>query len=397
MGLKDAFIVGAADTKIGKQPDKTAMQLYGEAVRAALADAGLKKEDVDLVYTGLPHSAPVLCFPPVFCEIMGLKPAFCSSMEAGGASPVQMVLTAAAAIAAGQGEVALCVFGDKTATTDPVRGAYAWMRPEEGKQSSGGITTGPTMEFEAPYGTFIATIAFAMLAQRYMSRYNIKPEQMAGPSMSARAFGAINPEAQMHSKGALTHDQYMAGRLISTPLRVMDCSLVSDGAAAVIVTSRGVAEGTRKKPIRVIGGGGETTHWNVSQTPDIQDMAARKSAERAYKSTGLGPKDIQVFNPYDCFSITVMLQLELMGFCGEGEGAAYAMSGAIGLGGKIPVNPHGGMLAHGHLAGMNHVTEMVKQLRGECGPRQVKDAKIGMVTGNGGYMSDHTTMLLGGD
>lgn len=397
MGSKDAFIVGAADTKIGKQPDKTAMQLYGEAVRAALADAGLKKEDVDLVYTGLPHSAPILCFPPIFCEIMGLKPAFCSSMEAGGASPVQMVLTAAAAIAAGQGEVALCVFGDKTATTDPARGAYAWMRPEEGKQSSGGITTGPTMEFEAPYGSFIATIAFAMLAQRYMARYNIAPEMMAGPSLSARAYGAMNPEAQMHSKGALTLDQYMAGRLIAAPLRVMDCSLVSDGAAAVIVTSKAVAEGTRKKPIRVIGGGGETTHWNVMATPDIQDMAARKSAERAFKSTGLTPKDVNLTCLYDCFSITVMLQLELMGFCAEGEGAAFASSGAIGLGGKMPVNPMGGMLAHGHLAGMSHVTEMVKQLRGECGARQVSDAKIGLVTGNGGFMSDHTTLLLGRD
>jgi acetyl-CoA acetyltransferase len=211
-----------------------------------------------------------------------------------------------------------------------------------------------------------------------------------------QALAGKNPAAQMRQP--ITIDDVINSKMIAHPLHLLDCSLVSDGGAAVIMTSAERAKDFKKKPVYMLGVGEGHSHEHVSQAQSLTTSAAKEAGERAYAMAGLGPKDMDVAELYDCFTPVVIIELEDLGFCPKGEGGRFVEGGRVELGGELPINTHGGLMSHchpGHPGSLFSITEAVRQLRGECGPRQVKDAEVAFVHGQGGIMSTHCSMILG--
>ena len=193
----------------------------------------------------------------------------------------------------------------------------------------------------------------------------------------------------------ITIEDHQSSRMISDPLRLLDCSLESDGGAAVIVSASERAKSLRKPLVTIMGvaEGHPESPASIAQRPDLLEFGLVKAAKRGYEMAGVGPKDMDVAEIYDCFTFTVLRQLEILGFCKTGEGGPFVMDGRIGLGGELPMNTHGGLLSQGHVVGLNHVIELTRQLRGEAGKAQVKDAEMGLVTGYGD-MGDGSLAIL---
>ncbi len=370
---KKICIVGVGETKVGKLPGRDSITIGAEAAKLALEDAGLKNTDIDAVYVKGLMDEPEFMYSVHFFEYMGMRPKLTSVMDLGGASPLGMLAHAAAAIDAGLADVALCVEGENDATFQPRQQGVGMTRVNE--------------EALGIYGCVAAPISYAMVARRHMHKYGTTGEQMAAVAVAMRKHAVLNDNAQMRTP--ITVEDVMNSRWIAEPLHLLDCCLVSDGGGAFIVTTEEIARNCRKKPVYVLGISGQQTHSSLSQIPDITNVGAFDAAPRVWEMAGLGPKDMDLAQIYDCFTITVMEQLEAYGFCGRGESGPYVEGGRIELGGELPVNTHGGLLSQAHIDGMLHVTEAVRQLRGECGARQVPNAKLELVTGNGGILSTH--------
>jgi acetyl-CoA acetyltransferase len=251
-------------------------------------------------------------------------------------------------------------------------------------------------QFEVPYGPLVPSL-YALVAQRHMHEYGTTPEQLAEVAVTIRRHAGLNPNA--HKRDPVSVADVLSSKMITSPLHILDCAIVSDGAAAAIVTSAARARDLRGKPAHLLGQGYGLRHSHIGDT-SLTTTGAVDSGRDAFRTAGLSPADVDVAQIYDCFTITVIVELEDLGFCRKGEGGAFVEGGRIGLGGQLPVTTHGGLLSGGHPGlggGFFHVLEGVRQVRGDAGARQVPGAKVALVHGNGGVISVHCTLLLGSE
>ena len=374
-------IVGIGESDCGEVPDKNVWQLHADAAHAALADAGLQKRDVD----GLFSAGVDMMHPLVLGEYLGLRPRYTDSTMTGGGVWEYYVEHALGAIAAGLCETALLVYAS-TARSDVKKRLRTGDLPP--------VPRGPS-QFEAAYGlTLIGK--YAMAARRHMHEFGTTSAELAEISVAMNRWAQKNPKAFNHGK-PITVDQVIASRMIADPLRHLDCCLRTDGGGAVVITTEERARDLKKPPIVVLGTGTAQSHFTMSQWEDLTDLIARESGARAYARAGVKPSDIRFAMLYDSFTITVLLTLEALGFCAKGEGGAFVSGGTLGPGGRLPVNTDGGAL-HSNQPGMRGIfllIEAVRQLRGECGERQVETGGLALVNGTGGYLSACGTVILG--
>ncbi|MEE2703953.1 MAG: acetyl-CoA acetyltransferase [Myxococcota bacterium] len=365
-------------------PDKTDWQIMAESARGALEDCGLEKGDVDgLLAAGLGMGGLGLI---QLSEYLDLKPRFVDGTNIGGSSFVAHVNHAAAAIHAGLCEVALILYGSTAASNAMAIGTGG----QAGRE--------PSAAFVSPYG--LTTVGgYAMAAQLHMRRYGTTSEQLAQIAVQTRKHASLNPAAKMQKP--ITIEDVLASRVISDPLHLLDCCIISDGGGALVVTSTERARDLRKRPVRLLGCGEAVWHQETG-SPDLLTIAARQSGERAFEMAGLTPREIDLAMVYDSFTITVLLTLENLGFCKPGEGGPFVEGERLSRTGELPLNLDGGGLSSNHpgMRGIFLVIEAVKQLRGESGPRQVADPSLALVHGTGGLLTTQhsgATLVLGSD
>lgn len=376
-------IVGAADTEVGVVPHMGATGLCVDAINRALEDAGIGKDDVDGLVTCNSMSDPYMYHAEMIAEYMQIFPRYCLGIGAGGGTSFSILQHAASAIVTGVCETVVISMADS------LRSGLTRDRAMKIQSSAG------HPQFETPYGP-TAPALYALIARAYMDAYGATPEQLAAVAVSNRAHASLHPHAQMREP--ITVEDVLESRMIADPLRVLDCSLVSDGGAAVVLTSAERAADMKQRPVYMLGAGEGHGHEHISQAHSLTTSAATESGRRAYEMAGLGPKDIDVAELYDCFTPVVLIELEDLGFCAKGEAGAFVEAGSIGLGGEIPTNTHGGLLSHchpGNPGSMFALTEAVQQLRHAAGERQVADAETALVHAQGGTMSSHCTLILG--
>jgi acetyl-CoA acetyltransferase len=371
-----AAIVGAAESELGEVgPGFTPLDLIGQATDRALADAGSKKEDVDGLFSAsVYYQMPTLSVG----EYLGIRPRYSDATMMGGSSFVSHLLHAEAAIEADLCDVALITYASTQLSDGGFRGV-----------------SDPPDPYETPYRPRYPVSMYALAASRHMHEYGTKREQLAEVAVAAREWAKLNPKA--FKRDDLTVEDVLASRMISSPLSLLDCCLVTDGGGALIVTSAERAKDLRKPPVYLLGAGEAHWHRNISQMPDLTVTAATDSGPRAYETAGVGPEDVDVAMLYDAFTINPILFLEDLGFCEKGEGGAFLAGGRIAPGGELAVNTNGGGLSYNHpgMYGLLLVIEAVRQLRGECGERQVEGAEVALAHGNGGVLSSQVTAVLG--
>ncbi|MCC7426285.1 MAG: thiolase family protein [Alphaproteobacteria bacterium] len=367
-------IAGIGHTAFGKLPGRDTVSLNVEACRKALADAGVPKDAVDAVFVKTPTSSRELMYGQKLAEALGLQPRMGCAFDQGGAANVTGIMLAALAIEAGQCEVALVCYADNPRTGS--RAVYARPRGDD-----------------AAYGWFSTAAGYAMLHQRYLLDYAPLPEAFGHVAVACRANGAANPNAQL--KLPLSMEQYLAAPWVVEPLRRDDCCLVSDGGAAIVVMSaRRARELGVRQPVPILGFGQGQTSWEVVQRPELTSTMAATAARTAFAMAGLAPKDVDVAQIYDCFTITVLMTLEDYGFCKPGHAAGFVAEGRIAAGGDLPINTSGGLLSETGMPGLQLVLEGVRQIRGTS-TMQKKGAKVALVSNQGGTMHTHATLLLG--
>ncbi|ODS98511.1 MAG: hypothetical protein ABS56_04820 [Lautropia sp. SCN 69-89] len=375
--MNRAVIAGIGHTAFGRLEGRSALDLEAQAARLAVVDAGFAPQNVDGLITDPGAAQGVLQgIEPHYLRLgraLGLDPDFAGTEILGGASSAGSIQRAAMAIEAGLCSVCLCVYGDTALST---AGSYAYGRGDE-----------------AAFGFFGAAGLHALAAQRHMALHRTRPEALAEVAIAARAHAARTSHAQL--KSPLDMAGYFASRMLVEPLRRADCCLVSDGAAAVVVCAGERAKDARHRTVRILGMGQAHSLGTYSNSTHFDTLPAARCGPRALERAGLSAADVDVAMLYDCFTIVVLMQLEAYGFCAPGEAGDFVAGGRIAPGGALPVNPSGGLLAEGYGGGMLHVIEAVRQLRGDAGERQVKDAEVALVTGHGLGMNSHTTLILG--
>lgn len=375
-----AAIVGVAESDLGRTPDKTVLQLQSQAARAALADAGLGFGDVDALFcAGNWAWAPNL----MLAEYLGIQPKYTDSTNIGGSSFEAHLGHAVAGIESGLFEVALITYGS-TQRSDRSRGR--------------GYTFKLTEQYEPPFGLPTPVGAYALAASRHMFEYGTTSEQLAEVAVATRKWAAMNEKAFM--RDPMTIADVLNSRWVAEPLHLLDCCLVTDGGGAVVVTSAERARHTRKAPVWVLGHGEAHTHNTIANMPDLAThQAAVASGRAAFAIAGLTPAEIDVAEIYDSFTITVVMTLEALGFCGRGEGGPFVSGQRTAPGGAFPMNTNGGGLSFCHpgMYGIFLLIEATRQLRGECGSRQVAEARTALAHGTGGVLSSAATVILGKD
>ena len=375
---KSAAIVGVAESdEIGNVPQKSALQLHAEAAHNALEDAGLSKGDVDGLFTAGYSTYDT-------GEYLGISPRYTDSTTVGGSSFVIHVGHAVAAIAAGYCEVALITHG------------------QAGRSSRARFDRDPnlpTLQYESPYGIIGPPITYSLAASRYMHQYGEERtrQALAEIAVSTRKWAVLNPKAMMREP--MTFDDYHDSRWISWPFHLLDCCLVTDAGAAVVVTSAERARSMPKKPVWVLGAAEHHDHAAISQMPDLTVTPAHVTGPAALAMAGVRHDDIDLTMVYDSFTYTVLVTLESLGYCGPGEGPDFVAGQRTAPGGDFPLNTSGGGLSYTHpgMYGIFLVVEAVRQLRSEAGERQVRDAKLSLVNGTGGALSSTGTVVLGVD
>jgi acetyl-CoA acetyltransferase len=380
-----AVISGVYATRAGKLPDSTCMSLHTEAALGTLADAGLPLAEVDGVLCAYSFTEPHPMLSSVFCEYVGLRPNYSASLSAGGATACLMVMTARALVENGTCRHILLVTGDNRLTGMPPGGAL------------GALTQFGHRQFEVPYGMTIPA-CYALVAQRYMHEVGVTRDQLSAVSVTQRRHAGLHPGA--HLTRPITLEEVSTSRLIASPLRLLDCAPNSDGAAAVLVSASAGSVPGRDRAVSILGAGQKHTHEHIMAAPSLTEFGCRESSAIAFRQARITPKEIDVAEIYDSFTITLLVELESIGFFKKGEAGPSALSGELGLTGRLPCNTHGGLLSYGHpgtAGGMVHIVEAVAQLRGEGGERQVKDAALAFVHGDGGVLSAHCSLVLGKD
>jgi acetyl-CoA acetyltransferase len=312
---------------------------------------------------------------------LGIQPSYASTLDLGGASPVAAISQAVGAIQAGLCKIVLFTIGQNAGTN------Y-----RQGPPTHGTLNWGYS-DFEEPFGLVGAPGAYALGARRHMHKYGTTAEQLGAIAVSTRYHASLNKNAQIQSPISL--EDYLASPVICDPFRLLDCSLISDYSGAFIVTSMDRARDLPQPIVEVAAICQKHHHRYVYTAGDLTTSVCTQLAPKLYKEAGISPDDVDIAQLYDSFTYTVLLQLEAYGFCKKGNVGSLLENGGIGLGGSLPVNTHGGLLSQGHSNGVLHVTEAVKQLRGDCGARQVKKAQNILVTGGGGILfASHAATIL---
>jgi acetyl-CoA acetyltransferase len=326
---------------------------------------------------------PHMYHAEAMAEYLQVFPRYCVSAGAGGATTFQVLLQAAMAIVHGVCDTVL------VSMADSLRSGLSRAQAMVTQSSSG------HPQFETPYGCTVPGY-YALIARAYMHEYGVTPEQLAAVAVNARHHASLHPGAQM--RDPITIEDVLASRLIADPLRLLDCSLVSDGGAAIVLTSAERAKDFPHPPVYLLGAGEGHGHEHVSQALSLTSSFARQAGERAYAMAGLGPKDMDFVELYDCFTPVVLLELEDLGFCAPGEAGAFVAEGHARLGGRLPMNTHGGLLSHchpGNPGSMFALTEATLQLRHAAGARQVANAEAALLHAQGGILSSHCSLILG--
>jgi acetyl-CoA acetyltransferase len=372
-------IVGIGETAYSRASGRSVAALQMQASLAAIAEAGLSPKEIDGVIP-FAHSPVVAEDFIVNFGIADLR--FSATTPMGGASPVAAIQCAIAAIHAGICNHVLVPMGRNGSS-----GGRIATRVREMPQFR------TLAEFEMPVGAIAPAQLYAPMARRHMEMYGTTTRQFAEIAVTARRHAILNGNAMMRKP--LTVEEHQASRMISDPFRLYDCSLESDGGCAIVVSSAERARDLKQKPVYVMGiaEGHPDSPSAITQRSDLTRLGIAKAAPKAFAMAGVDHADIDVAEIYDCFTYIVLCQLEDLGFCRKGEGGAFVENGNIGLGGHLPVNTHGGLLSQAHMAGMNHIVELVRQLRGEAGKAQVEGAEIGLVTGYGD-MGDGSVAIM---
>ncbi len=384
-GLKalggSAAIAGVATFGCGEAHGFSEMELLARSAHAAVADAGLKMSDIDGLCTA---SVGSTMWPMPVIEYLGIRPSFIDGTMVGGSSFIAHLLPAMHALQSGQCNAVLVCYGSTQRTAAfgrrEIAQARRWMDPQP---------------YENPYEPFNPPSAYALAASRHMHLYGTTRRDLAEVAVAARQWAQRNPEAFM--RDPLSIDDVLNARMVSDPLSVRDCCLVTDGGGAYVLVRADRAKHLAKKPVYVLGIG--TACWNrpISSMPDITVTAATESGRQAYAMAGMSAKDMDVVELYDAFTINTLLFLEDLGFCAKGEAGAFVQNGGIAPGGHLPVNTNGGGLScvHPGMYGIFTLIEAVRQLRGEGGERQVPGAQVALAHGNGGTLSSQSTAIFG--
>jgi acetyl-CoA acetyltransferase len=368
-------IVGIATAGPGAAPGRSAIELLGEAALAAIADAGLTLGDVDAVFAATStHAMPVLSV----AEYLGIRPKFFDGTNIGGSSFEMHLLQAALALDAGLCDVALIAYGSN-------------------QRTNGGrlVSMSEPQWQEAPYKPRHPITAYALAASRHMHAFGTTREMLAEVAVAARGWANLNPDA--FARGPLGLADVLASRMVSDPLTVADCCLVTDGGAACVMVRAERARDARHKPAYLLGAAGAAWHRSISSMPDLTITAASESGPRAFAMAGLLPSQVDLLMLYDAFTINTILFLEDLGYCPKGEGGRFVQGGAIAPGGRLAVNTNGGGLScvHPGMYGMFLIVEAVTQLRGAAGERQQPRCEVALCHGNGGTLSSQVTAILG--
>lgn len=371
-----AAIVGVAESDLGEVAEgMSPVDLMAQGIMRALDDCGLTLADVDGVFAAATQSRMATT---ALCEYLGISPRYQDCTYMGGSSFMTLVAHAQAAIEAGLCEVAVIAYGST-------------------QRTAGRTNVAPRdyVPYETPFRPVLPASAYALAASRHMHEYGTTREQLAEIAVAARGWALLNPAAW--EKKPLSIPDVLSSRMVCHPLTVRDCCIVTDGGGAIVVTSAERAKQLRKPPAFVLGTGEALSHLTISNMEDLTVTAAARSGTLAYEMAGLSPSDIDVVEVYDAFTITTLLFLEDLGFCPKGDGGRFVLDGAIAPGGRLPVNTNGGGLSYCHpgMFGLFVLIEAVRQLRGECGARQVPGCETAIAHGNGGVMSSQSTVILG--
>lgn len=369
-------VAGVAESDLGKvAPHMTPMDLMAQAARRALCDCGLSLADVDGVFAA---TSQVRLAPLALAEYLGLQPRYFDGTNIGGSSFMSHIAHAHAAIAANLCDVALIAYGSTQRSVSRLEAS-----PREYNA------------YETPYKPILPTSAYALAAGRHIHLYGTTREQLAEVAVAARKWAALNPKAW--SRDSLSIEDVLSSKMVSYPLTVRDCCLVTDGGGALVLVSAERAKSLKKPPVYVLGHGEALSHASISSMPELTVTAAAQSGPRAFAMARLGPEDIDVTILYDAFTITPILFLEDLGYCAKGEGGAFVSGGRIAPGGSLSLNTNGGGLSYCHpgMYGLLGMIEAVRQLRGECGVRQAPRSATALVHGNGGVLSSQCTVVFG--
>ncbi len=380
-------IAGAGTSRLGRAPGVSSLDLLVEAARNAVADSGIHPREIDGIICRGPDD--IYSHHQMIGERLGINARFSTTVANGGASQILSVALAVMAIRHGLATTVLCGYGRD-----------AWSRTHSSEETRVRNETRPdsqlASEFGPEHGYYGAAAAHALGAMRHMHLYGTTKEHFGRIAVDFREHALRNPDAQM--KKPLTMEEYRAQRSIVRPFGLYDCSLRSDAAGAMIVTSAARARDLKQPPVLIKGFG---THNNLRGWTADDNMivtAAKQSGEAAYRMAGLGSGDIDTAQIYDCFTYMVLAQLEDYGFCKKGEGGPFVASGALRLDGALPTNTSGGQLSEAHAEGVLQIVEGVRQLRHTYpAGRQVKDAEIALISGHGGNQVCHSTLILGRD
>ena len=370
-----AAIVSAATFGMGAAPGYSAMELAVQASLKALNNVGLTPGDVD----GLMICLPDDIFSSLsLAEYLGINPRITDNNRTGGSSFQTHCALASMALATGQCDVALIAYGSNQ------------------RSASGKLVTPlrPSI-YEQPYKGIRPLSAYALAAARHMHEFGTTKEQLGHVAIAARKWAQLNPDASMREP--LSMEDYLGARMVSDPLGVRDCCLVSDGAAAVVMVRADRARDMVQRPAYVLGAAAATTHRDITNMPDLTTTAAKEAGDRAYRQAGVSPKDVDVLEIYDAFTINTILFLEDLGFCPKGEGGRFVADGHIEPGGSLPVNTNGGGLScvHPGMYGLFTMVEATQQLMGTAGERQVSSVNIALAHGNGGELASQAVVILG--
>lgn len=396
MAKQAAAVVGLAEWKperIWSRP-MFSLEACAELAALALADAGIDKREVDGLCMGGIYESPMFA-PSAAAEYLGIRANFAEVVDLGGATPAGMLWRAAAAIEVGACETVLVLC---PSVMPP--------RPDGAKRGKmpfpiylGGDAWGsPQGAFEIPEGLVAATPSYAMVAQRYMARYGLREETLAKIAVDERYNAQFNPDAIFYGK-PITLDDVMQSRRVADPLKLLEIVMPCFGGGALLVTTAERARRARHRPVFVAGFGEHLTHKSITYAPDLLDNPIRVAAERAFRMAGVERKHIDVVQPYDCFTITVLVTLENAGFCGKGEGERFVTEHSLRWDGDFPLNTHGGQLGCGQpglAGGLGHLTEAVRQLQGRAGARQLKKCDVAYANGTGGMMAEQVAVILQG-
>jgi acetyl-CoA C-acetyltransferase len=386
MSLKgQAYIAGAFEHPTRKAPDKTVAQLHAECALGALADAGLTKDDVDGYFCA--GDAPGMG-PLAMADYMNLRLRHLDSTELGGCSYIAHVAHAAAAIAAGRCNVALITLAGRP-RSEGYSGANA--RPI--------VAAAPDAAWEAPFGP-VTTNIYGMCAMRHMHEFGTTSEQLAWIKVAASHHAQHNPNAMLRE--VVTVADVLASPMIADPLHRLDCCVVTDGGGALVVVRPEIAR-SLKRPRVQVRGTGETMKGQSGGEVDLTYSGGRRSGKAAFEEAGIAPADIKYASIYDSFTITVLMQIEDLGFCEHGQGGRFVADGNLISGtGRLPFNTDGGGLCNNHPAnrgGITKVIEAVRQLRGEAHPAvQVRNCDLALAHGTGGFLGSRhgsATLILG--